>query len=300
MMTNEISDHRLPSPFGWSPIFAGSLLAAAVFFVLMTFGSALGLGTASTSPTWRDASFALWFLSGIYLLLSAVVSFSIGGYVAGRLRSKVPFVTADAEFFAGLRGLLTWALAIVLMSILFFVAVQSVRPAATNGYGSAAATSSNGEGVMSAELDRLFRGDGRTPDVDMTYPRAEASRILLASSGHVGIQADDRLYLVTLVRANTGLAPPEAERRVNAVIARAQDSISRARKVTVLLGFMTAVSLLLGAVVAWFTSERGERDGRGLDRSAVAALFNDRTPSSTGGAAVSPSVGTGAGLHQPE
>ena len=55
--------------------------------MLFTFGAALGLAVSSTSPTWRDASVALALLSGLYILLTAIASFGLGGYVAGRLRS---------------------------------------------------------------------------------------------------------------------------------------------------------------------------------------------------------------------
>ena len=41
----------------------------------------------SAAPTWRDASAALAILSGLYLIIQAVVSFGVGGYIAGRTRT---------------------------------------------------------------------------------------------------------------------------------------------------------------------------------------------------------------------
>ena len=67
----------------WSAVIGGALVALALSFVLIAFGSALGLGVVSSSPTWRDASPALAVGSGIYLLLTALVSFGLGGYAAG-------------------------------------------------------------------------------------------------------------------------------------------------------------------------------------------------------------------------
>ena len=64
----------------------GALGATALSLILVTFGAAVGLGVSSAAPTWRDASVALWILSGIYLILQAVLSFGFGGYIAGRLR----------------------------------------------------------------------------------------------------------------------------------------------------------------------------------------------------------------------
>ena len=54
--------------------------------ILVTFAAAVGLGVSSTAPTWRDASAALWVLSGI-CILQALVSFGFGAYIAGRIRT---------------------------------------------------------------------------------------------------------------------------------------------------------------------------------------------------------------------
>jgi hypothetical protein len=77
---------------GWA------LGAAALSFILVTFAVAVGLGVSSTSPTWRDASAALAILSGIYLILQAIVSFGLGGYIAGRAQSALdPTRTEEVE-----------------------------------------------------------------------------------------------------------------------------------------------------------------------------------------------------------
>ena len=74
----------------WTPIVVGALAAASISLILLTFAAALGLGVASTAPTWRDASVALWLLSGIYLVFQALISFGCGGYFAGRVRMPSP------------------------------------------------------------------------------------------------------------------------------------------------------------------------------------------------------------------
>jgi hypothetical protein len=123
-----------------------------------------------------------------------------------------------------------------------------------------------GENIIAYDLDRLFRSERRPQGVDasISYPRSEAARILLTTSSHRGMQAEDRAYLLRLVTAMTGLAPPDAERRVAEVIARAQENIARARATVVILGFMVGAAALLGAVAAWFASCAGgrQRDGR--------------------------------------
>ena len=59
----------------WSPIVLGAFAATALSSVLLTFAVTIGLGVTSTAPTWRDASAALAILSGLYLIIQAVLSF---------------------------------------------------------------------------------------------------------------------------------------------------------------------------------------------------------------------------------
>ena len=163
--------------------------------------------------------------------------------MAGRLRSRLTGGAADEiEFRDGVHGLLVWALATLLAGLLALGAAQALtRLAAPAGGQAAGATSVGGENIIAYDLDRLFRSD-RPPAGDMTYTRAEAGRILLTASSHRGLQDDDRAYLVRLVTARTGLAQPEAERRVNEVIGRAKENIERARKTAVILAFMVGAA----------------------------------------------------------
>ena len=120
---------------------------------------------------------------------------------------------------------------------------------------------------MSYELDRMFRPARRaTANVDLSQERAEAGRILLTSSSHSGMSSEDRAYLAQLVAANTGLAGPEADRRVDTVIASSQTAISKSRRSSVILAFSVAAALLLGAVIAWAAAGIGgrHRDGAPL------------------------------------
>src|SRR5881392_1883261 len=79
----------------WGPAIAGALAAAALAFVLHSFAAAIGLAVSSTAPTWRDASVALQLLSGLYLVLVALAAYGMGGYLAGRLRSRLSPATPD-------------------------------------------------------------------------------------------------------------------------------------------------------------------------------------------------------------
>ena len=251
----------------WTPVVAGAFVAAAVSVILIAFGSAIGFSIVSSSPTWRDASPSLALASGLYLLLTALLSFGFGGYMAGRLRERwTTSAHSDVvEFRDGTHGLLAWALAVLIAGLVAAASAASVATKALEPATSPQATT--GEPLIAYELDRLFRAERRPADGDLTYSRAEAGRILLAATGRQGITPDDRAYLVRLVAIRTGIAPPDAERRVGDAIAGATTAVQKARRGAVILGFSTAVSLLLGAAVAWYTSCVGGRYRDGVSPS---------------------------------
>lgn len=244
----------------WGPVIAGAISAAALATVLHTFAAAMGLAIGSASPTWRDASVGLFILSGVYLILVALASYGLGGYVAGLLRERyLSLPSEQVEFRDNLHGLLVWGLATLITALLLVAAVSAgTRLAAPSGGNAGSAASVAGENTVAFDVDRLLRGDRRTEDGrDVTIVRAEAARILLTASGHSGVAAEDRAYLIRLVGGRTGLAPPDAEKRVDAVIMSAKDNLAKARRSTTILAFMAGAAALLGAVAAWFAAGVG-------------------------------------------
>jgi hypothetical protein len=251
----------------WGPAVAGALTAAAIGFVLNSFGTAIGLALSSTAPTWRDSSLMLQSLSGLYLVLVAITAFGVGGYLAGRLRTPMEGTDDDLEFRDGSTGLLVWAIAMVLTVLMVAAAALSIQRAASPGGGSVGATQSiAGENLIAFDLDRLFRAEQRPPQSDVAYARSEAARILLTSSSHVGVLPDDRAHLIRIAAANADLQPAEAERRADIAIAQARDNIRKARRAGVVLAFMAGAAALLGAAVSWYAACAGgeHRDGRTL------------------------------------
>lgn len=103
-----------------------------------------------------------------------------------------------------------------------------------------------------------------TASADTTAVRGEAGRIFVQSalSGELG--AEDRAYLVQAVAASTGMTQAEAEARVDQVVtaidtakAQALEAADEARKMTVLAAFLTAASLLVSAVGAYWAAQKG-------------------------------------------
>jgi tetrahydromethanopterin S-methyltransferase subunit D len=101
----------------WGPAVAGAIAATALAFVLDSFGVAIGLALSSASPTWRDTSFALVLLSGLYLVLAALASYGLGGYIAGRMRRQYDPGELP-EFQDGMHGLLVWGIATLLAGLI--------------------------------------------------------------------------------------------------------------------------------------------------------------------------------------
>ena len=248
----------------WNAAIAGAVVAAALVFVLDSFGVAIGLGLSSASPTWRDTSFALVLLSGLYLLLTALAAYALGGYFAGRMRR--PYGPAEnPEYDDGMHGLLVWGLATLLSGLVAVATVSFLQRTAGGVAASSQATSTvPGERLIGFDLDRLFRGSERRTAGDLTYDRSEAARILLTTSSHSGMDPSDRAYLAKLIAADTGAPAPDAERRVDEAASHVKQDINRARSSAVILAFMIGAATLLGAVAAWaaaITAGR-HRDGR--------------------------------------
>lgn len=249
----------------WGSVIAGAIAGAALAFVLHSFAAGVGLAVSSTAPTWRDSSAALWFLSGIYLLLVAIASYGLAGYVTARMRERQTAASDEAELRDGMHGLIAWALATLITGALIAAALPAASRLLAPSAGSAGpAASVGGENLLAYDLDRLFRAE-RQPGggFDMNLARAEAARILLTSAGRNGVSPDDRTYLARLTGEITGLMPQAAAQRVDQVIAGARTDIRRARHASVIIAFFAGAAALVGAAIAWYAAEAGgrQRDG---------------------------------------
>ncbi|QIP00846.1 hypothetical protein [Bradyrhizobium symbiodeficiens] len=285
VMREEIIEGGLEADAGrtiqWGSVFAGGLAAGAMSFILIGFGVAVGLGVSSASPTWRDSSAALALLSGLYLIIQAIISFGVGGYIAGRTTRPAPALTTiedDAERRDGLHGLTSWALAVLFGAAL--LAMLGASAIDRSPLRSSASNTSAAEPLLSYELDKLFRAPRRPPNTDLREARAEAGRILMTSSSHSGVSTDDRVYLIQQVAAVTGLAAPDSERRVDALIADAKTAIDRARRNSIIVAFSIAAATLIGAVVAWAAAVAGgrHRDGAALPNWMASSNRFHRSP----------------------
>ena len=82
----------------WGPIIAGAVLAAALSFVLLTFGTGIGLSLLSpySSHSYGRAAASIAALWGLIVPIGSLLA---GGYIAGRMRApREGADEAEAEF----------------------------------------------------------------------------------------------------------------------------------------------------------------------------------------------------------
>ena len=79
----------------WSAVIAGAVTSAALSLLLASLG--IGLGLSSISPWAGEGVSATTFKigTGVYLVAVAMLASTVGGYLAGRLRTKWVAVNDD-------------------------------------------------------------------------------------------------------------------------------------------------------------------------------------------------------------
>jgi hypothetical protein len=137
----------------------------------------------------------------------AMISSSVGGYLAGRLRTKwIGIETPEVHFRDTAHGFLAWAAASVLGAVLLAAPATSLIGGTLVGVTQGAATQSS---PMSGYVDSLLRPDNPSaqPQSNPSETRDEMSR-LLASSFRNGsdLEPAARSYVAKVVSARTGLS----------------------------------------------------------------------------------------------
>jgi hypothetical protein len=267
----------------WAAIIAGAVAAAAISIMLLIFGAGLGLSSVSPWPHNGVSVTTFTVLAAIWLVLVQWISSAIGGYIAGRLRTKWVGIHTDEVFFRDTaHGFLAWGLATVVVAGMLSMASTAATTAGTQLAASAQSTTT----ATNYYVDELFRenltppGEGSaalTPadngssamvtGLSDQATRAQATTILTEGAANNGnVSQADNAYLVQLVSGRTGLSPADAQTRVNNVIAEEQADITKAkqvadaaRKASAKAAIFTFVSLLIGAFIASVSGAIGGR-----------------------------------------
>src|ERR1700681_1464897 len=87
-ISGTLADETHMPAVSWAAVAAGAVATAALTLLLLAFGA--GMGFSAVSP-WSDSGVSVTTFkvgAGIYLIIVAVMASSLGGYLAGRLRTK--------------------------------------------------------------------------------------------------------------------------------------------------------------------------------------------------------------------
>lgn len=274
----------------WAAIAAGAVAAAALALVLIAFGA--GLGLSAVSP-WSDSGISASSFktgSGIYLVIVAVMSSAVGGYLAARLRTKwVGIHTHEAFFRDTAHGFLAWAFATLLSASALSSATAFLANGTAAGLGGAASQATRSVNPANIYVDKLFRAgppmqvapvppsSAESTAANTTTPngtnsgrsRAEILRLWTVDfRNNQDLSATDKAYVAQVVATRTGLSEADAEKRVNDVITEAKTAADDTRKGAAKLSFWLTAAMLFGAFAASLAAVEGGslRDGTWNDR----------------------------------
>jgi hypothetical protein len=256
----------------------------------------MGLGLSAISP-WSNAGASaktIGVATIIWLILMQIISSGMGGYIAGRLRTKWVDVHTDEVFFRDTaHGFLAWAVGVVIgaaflasaAASLMGTAAETAVPPLTAAAGAAGARAPDAAGAVSGAsggsegsygyyIDTLIRpqpgsaapaanGGGAN---DTASTRAEIGRIFANGMHRQNLPAADRTYLAGVISAKTGLSQTDAEQRIDQAMAQAKNAETEAkqaadaaRKAAAHLSLWTFLSFLVGAFCASFAATIGGR-----------------------------------------
>lgn len=284
------------SAVSWGAIFAGAVATAALSLILLILGT--GLGLSSVSP-WAQAGIsaaAFGVTSIVWVSASQIIAAGLGGYLAGRLRTKWVSVHTDEVYFRDTaHGFLAWALASLVTAAMLVSVIGSIVSGGAQAGASAAASvasaaspavsagasevgkATGDSGAMSYFVDSLFRKDATAaagvPATDINASgaaTAEIARIFAVALRTGAVTPDDQRYLTQVVAQRTGLSQADAEQRMRATFARAQatlrevefaakEATDKARKASAYAALWLFISLLIGAFTASVAATFGGR-----------------------------------------
>jgi hypothetical protein len=278
------------SAVSWGAIAAGAVGAAALTLLLIALGAGLGLSTVSPWSNSGVSASTFKTGTGIYLVIVAVMSSAVGGYLAARLRSKWVGAHAHEVFFRDTaHGFVAWAFATLLSASALSSVTGYLANGTAAGVGGGSASQAN-RSVNPAEVyvDKLFRpatsaqpvsAPSSSPGAGNNLPtpggtssnqsRAEVLRLWSASfQDNQDLSSTDKTYVAEVIAARTGMSQADAERRVNDVITEAKSAADGARKGAAKLSFWLTAAMLFGAFAASLAAVEGGslRDGTWNDR----------------------------------
>lgn len=260
------------SGVSWAAVIAGAFVAAALSLILLALGT--GIGLSSVSP-WSNVGASASTINNaaiLWLIIIQIIASAMGGYLAGRLRTKWATIHTDEVYFRDTaHGFLVWAVGLVITASFLASAAASMVGGAGQVRATSFSTAGGAETVTDLPggqnldpneyfIDTLFRSDHPGPDRSDASVRAEAARIFAHALRQRNLSAADETYLAELVVAKTGLSRTDAGKRVSEVFVEIQRTVEIARKAVAHLSLWIFVALLIGAFCASYAATIGGRE----------------------------------------
>lgn len=143
----------------WPAIFAGTVIACGALAVLTAFAGALGLSAISADDG-GEISLTWLIITGLFVVVSMVGSYMLGGYITGRMRR--PAGSAERDELTtrdGVNGLVVWGLGTIISAFLALSivsggakAVGSATQAAVEATGTVVGGVAQGTGQLAGGL----------------------------------------------------------------------------------------------------------------------------------------------------
>src|SRR3979411_668238 len=252
------------SAISWAAVFGGAAAGAATSLILFALGT--GIGLSSISPWSNSGATANAVGKGaiVWLILTQIIASAIGGYLAGRLRTKWVHTHTDEVYFRDTaHGFLVWAVAMVITAGFLASATSSM----VGGAAQLAATASSDADPNAYYVDSLFRsGTPGSGTIDDSL-RTEVGAIFANGLRQQDVPSAGKTYLAQTVADKHGMNQTEAEQRVSETITQAKQAADTARKAVAHLSYWSFFALLVGAFCASFAATIG-----GKQRDHVVAI----------------------------
>ena len=196
----------------WAAILAGAVVAAAIAGLFTTFGAVLGFSTMSVES--GGGSFNIWLIvTALWIIVTLVMSYLAGGYVAGRMRRRLDEPSHDeASARDGINGLVVWGIGMLISSVL----MAGVVGGAASAVGTAATAAGSAVGGVAQGLGAAAGGAAQGV--------AQAAGAAINASTDEGARDyfNDRLMRPAIegARSSDGEASPSTPSTDNAELAR--------------------------------------------------------------------------------
>jgi hypothetical protein len=273
---DSLASEEMGSGVSWAAIIAGAFVTSAFSLALVALGAGIGLISISPWSANNPSVTTFGSLAAAWFIAVELFACGLGGYLAGRLRTRWARVHDDEVYFRDTaHGLLVWAVGAVFTAALLALSAASALSGAASLVGAAAQTvATRGEGASIANPtdyfgDVMLRTD-HPPIGDQTPTVMETRRILARALVSGELPDADKSYLATVVFNRTGMSTQDSEKRVTDVFAqakrardeaenKAKEAADAARKTGVYAALWAFVSLLVGAVSASYMATVGGR-----------------------------------------